>query len=300
MNENRFSRLSIAQTSGSPAVAWTAREVEAAAATITRRTESALKKRGPGRAPTQARPLLSTFEIAWNCQPGSMALLSLLFDAIADADRYEAIPGGFQWTIGNDRPPVRHSLMLAGVDGLTQTARNAVLSELILSLERTGALKAETTWIPLSLAAAEDLELTAAEVSPLLSHSGFSVSIDGTPVNAFGLSIGFQREIEAAGLNDAGDATAFSGRMVPDIAGRLVCRIPTADFHFSLTNSIEAALLVEFSGDGWTGQIELPTVTLQANRRSLVGPENYEYALEFAAVDSDNAGTTALLSLTNV
>lgn len=304
MNENWRNLIGFAHDSGTPdpVAAWTATRLHGSAVNLRRKPLNPITRRDVFRVPAAAAVPFSEHVLRWDWPlTSNLSPIILLCDGMSDAGRAEAITGGYRWRIGRGAVPVGYNAILDTVDGLHHEG-SGIFTDWTITAERASEIQCQTTMALRSLT--DDDSATALAAAPssgrLATSSAAAASIGGGTDPVMSIVLGIQREAKAAGFTEDGVAAAWEGPIVPDIAGRIVCRCPAASYDAALRDQLEASLTITFTlPGGATLAFTMPNCIFQATARAVVNRTSYEYALEFAAVQdgSDDAATIELVTL---
>lgn len=303
MNENWRSIVGFEHDATGPdrLPAWTARPLYSAGVNLNREKRATIQTRGPHRAASDTKVLLSTYEVEWDF-PLTSAMEYLLFalSCLGDAGRTVTVGSEHTFVIGRGKDPVRSHIYMDGVDGTHYKAKSCLLTDLTFNVDLIQQCRAEATF------AARELELmgSAHVFGASVPASGRAataldslVTIGATQYPVFGWSVGFQRDASAGGLDEDSIASAWDGNLTPDIGGKVVCRCTSPDFDEALKGQRVDPItaVIQFLG-GSVITMEFPRCILQADSKRVVSTELYEYALSWAATQPPD-GDAATLTL---
>lgn len=305
MTENFRSTIALVLDATGPALSEGIADgyAQANLVTVSRRVRTSASRRNPHRAVVEAVIPVSSYSLRhdWDLTT-DLTNLRRVIEGVADAGRGEAISGGMRWRIGrSNADPVRFHCILAGVDGAHYEARSCIFVDWTLTAERRSAVRCETMLNARALTtddSAPELAVVPGAgrgVSPL--DIAYSINGDSTG-GLFSLVIGFQRQAEAAGLDEEGTASAWAGSLTPDIAGRMVCRVALNVFDQAFRDEMRGGLTFSFVIGTATMVIDIPTAIMKASTRTHIDGNLYEYVVDFAAIQQENedAATIELTS----
>lgn len=306
MTENFRSTIGFARDTTGPALSATVADGYAASnlVSVSRRVRTSATRRDPHRTVVDAVMPCSAYALRhdWDLTSDTTNLIRAI-EGVSDAGRGEAITGGRRWRIGKSgSDPVRFDCILQHVDGSHYEARKCLFTDWTITAERRSAVRCETTL--------NARELTTDDSSPTLAAlpsggrgvgpESLSYDFDGdTTGGMFSFVIGFQREAEAAGFSEAGVASAWAGALTPDIAGRMICRADPAVFDEAFRDEMRGSLAFTLALDGATLTITMGNVIVKATSRVHVDANLYEYALDFAAIQSGEADAAVIELVTS-
>lgn len=304
-NENWRSIIGFEHDSEGPSrdILWSPRPMLSSGASMKRGDVATLKTRDPHRAASAVKALLSTYTVDWDW-PVTSALdyLYLVLGMIGDVGRTNADEESVVFKVGRGKDPVRTNLYADGVDGTHYLARACILTDWTLNVDTIQQVRAETTLASRELRimeAAHTWEDAAPASGRLAAGKDCIVKIGGVQYPVFGWSVGFQREAHAAGLDENSVASAWGGNLTFDIGGKVTCRAPAGEFDEALTAQREDPIEATINFFGGTAlKMEFPNCILQADSKRVVSPENFEYALQWSALqgaDGDMATLTLMV-----
>lgn len=279
---------------------WTTSRLNSSDLKLTRDVRADIQTRDPHRSASAVVPVLSTYSLEWDFPITSAAeYLLFVLCGIADAGRTTEAGGDYTFRIGRGKDPVRSNIYMDGVDGSHYKLHGCLLTDWTLNIDLIDQISSQVTF------AARRLELLGSAAAFAAAPSSgrpataldSSVVIGGVEYPVFGWSVGFQREAAAAGLDEDGTAEAWDGNQVPDIGGKITCRCPSADFDAAMTETLTKAIqaVINLPG-GAVLTMDFPRCILQAASKRIVGPELFEFSLEWSAVQPES-GDNATITL---
>ncbi len=261
--------------------------------TIKRRIISTLSKRNPDRSAAGVRNLISAWSLEWDWPvTAELSNLYRVCEGFGDAGRGEAITGGYRWRISKGGTPCGFGAVLDGIAGGTRyEGRRGIFTDATLTCERTSGTKMETSLQFLEFDEKDTAPDLATRPAPgrLASSLGTACSVDGDAAQTvFSVVLGFQREATPAGFDEAGVGSSWLGKLTPDVAGRIVCRLDSTRLATAFLGeglTVPVVLSLTLPG-GALFKVTMPACFLKVSTRVHIDDNLYEYSVDFAALEN--------------
>lgn len=257
-------------------------------------------RRGPRRTVRSARALWGQFSAGWEFEISDDFIpLKFLMEAFADIGSGTSLLNGMEWTFGKPAGLAGHrtfSAYAVSADGRSYRLHRGVAQELALTVEPNRIVGAQTRFAfsRLEEVAADDPTIEAA---PTEWASGLTASVewDAVELPVFALALNFVRPLAPAGVNYSGEFTGALGSPVPDITGRLACRVDPGDDDIFL-GEVTRSLTLRIEVGGNTILMEFPAVVFESLNRGIVSAGSVEHAVQFLAT-AEGSSPLATISL---
>lgn len=274
----------------------TPRRAAVVRAAFARRPLDTATRRDPHRAVTLARVVRSSWGLGWDFELRDRESFLAVAEALADADRSTLAGDLRTLRIGAPKAPRKYRFEGRGADGLAVTLENASAKEVQLEITRRGLGIVSTAWEGWSLTSGESADdPDAVDGSAVATAVTISAAFAGRTWPVFAVALRFQRDIEPAGFDLDGDATAWAGSLAVDCVGKVLCDIDVGALAGAMIGQLEGeAFTLSADMDGWTLEIEFPNVRASVAERVAVSRDIVRHTVEFYAEANEDQNTAII------
>lgn len=299
MTENFATSLIVAEDATGPAGAVAGPfSIRGTNVLLSRRPITAIQRRDAWRSVTHQLPVISSHQLGWEFEISGSDATEIVFDALADPGSSTLVGGLRSWQLGQPSDVRRFDFVLDPVEGGHFELRGAACTEAQLVMDRGRLATWTTQWVGRQLTT-DDSEPTATDASGANFGGAIDVQIAFADIEAVIMSgaVAFTRDLAPAQYGTDNVAKQWTGRHSVDVVGRLICRIPNADYaELVVGRLIDTAATIQINCGQRERMIELPAIRLQATNRAFISQGTYEYSIDFVAVRTVNEPVASFTS----